>query len=93
MVHGVDVLMLRIVAVCAGRGNIDLGSRRFGASRLVRLDDHGEALAGRCRDAFGRAVAVVELLMMAAGPLGAKHVHVGDEHDGRWRNVAPGCAG
>jgi hypothetical protein len=62
-VGGMDVQVLRIVAVRAGRGNVDFGSRRLGAPRLSRLDDHGEALAGGRGDAFGRAITAVEGLV------------------------------
>jgi hypothetical protein len=54
-----DVLVCWVVAVCAGSGNFDLGlglGLRGFASNVAGLEDHGEALAGRRRDAFGRAL-------------------------------------
>lgn len=64
-----------VVTVCARGGDVDLAcSRRLGPSSLGRLNDEGEALTGRRRYAFGRAMFIVERLV-GTGSLGAKHVH------------------
>lgn len=79
-----NVLMCWVVAVCAGRGNFDLGlglGFRGFASNVTGLEDHGEALAGRRGDAFGRALIFDRL--MSVGTLGTKVIHADDGVDDR----------
>lgn len=79
-----NVLMCWVIAVGAGRGNFDLGlglGLRGFASNVAGLEDHGEALAGRRRDAFGRALIFDRL--MSIGTLGTKVIHADDGVDDR----------
>lgn len=85
--------MCRVVAVRAGRGDLDLRFRlwfrRF-APHVGGLEDYGEALAGRRRYAFGRAFIFDRL--MSVGALGAEVVHIDDGAGGR-QTLASGVGG
>jgi hypothetical protein len=86
-----NVLMVWVIAVGTRGGNIDLRHLRggFATSGLSRFDNHGEALTGRRRDAFGRTYFEVVKGFMSAVSLGAKEIHLGKGLGGRWRNVLP----
>jgi hypothetical protein len=74
-----DVLMFWVVAVCARGSDVDLalalGGGRATPSSLCRFNDEREALTGRRRYAFGRAVLVIERFVGRVS-VGAKDVHV-----------------
>lgn len=79
-----DMLMRRVVTVGAGRSNFNLGLwlrvRGF-TSNVAGLEDHRETLAGRRRDAFGRAF--IFDWLMSTGTLGTKVIHADDGVDDR----------
>lgn len=71
------MLVGRVIAVCARRGDVDFGRRRrLGASSLGGFNNHGETLASGRGDAFGRAF-TVEGFVSGRGR-GAKDGHIGD---------------
>lgn len=77
-----DMLMCRIVAVCARCGDFDLRLwlrfRGF-TSNVTGLENYGEALAGRRRDTFGRAFIFDGL--MSVRTLVSEVIHSVDEFD------------